>query len=264
MVNLFANSHIVVSLFESLPKDKVQLLGTAEVSLFDRFLKNKNPKLSVNEVIPLVYTNAKLLQPGSDAPEIQLQISLSRPILSEGKESGSMVSFTVQDVYPVPEEWSLKEGSDKDLNSNIFTYNLEFSLPGDSQNSQRKITINNGLLVPCESVKVLESPVTMTEPESSNVSSTKATDASTALDSKKVSWAYTYHVFMSSETFEKLREKAQRHEPLDLEFSRSVNPKFATAVDSSAQKYRAIAHVDLSPLLFPGVLGVFGITARSK
>jgi len=253
-----------VSLFESLPKDKIQLLGTAEVSLFDRFLKKKSANLSMNEVIPLVYTNTKILQPGSESPEIRLQISLSRPILSENGESGSIVSFSVYDIYPVPEEWSLKEGNEKDLNSNIFTYNLEFCLPGDTPNSQRKITINNGLLIPCEAVKVLEVPKTINEPESSNVVSAKPTDSSTGLESKKVLWAYTYHVFMSPKTFEKLREMAKRREPLDLEFSRSVNPKFPTAVDSLAQKYKAIAHVDLSPLLFPGVLGVIGIISRFK
>ena len=29
-------------------------------------------------------------------------------------------------------------------------------------------------------------------------------------------------------------------------------------MDSSVQKYKAIAHVDLSPLLFPGVYGLHG------
>lgn len=206
-----------MSLFESLPKDKTLLLGTVEVALFDRFLKTKNSKLSITEVFPVVYLNNKLLVTGSDTPEIQLQITLSRPIISESEESGSMISFTIQDVYPVPEEWSLKEGNDKDLNSNIYTYNLEFSLPGEMQTSHRKITINNGLLVPCETVKTLETPKIISEHESSNTVSTKSADNSAASDSKKVLWAYTYHVFMSSESIKKLKEKAQRKEPLDLE-----------------------------------------------
>ena len=194
------------------------LLGTVEISLFDRFLKPKTKNLSIKDVFPVIYTNNKLLHPGTEVPEMELQISISRPILSEPEQSGSIVSFTIQEVYPVPEEWTLKEGSDKDLNSNIYCYNLEFNLPIDAQNSQRKITINNGLLVPCEALKISDTPKTISEPEAANYTVlSKSTDSSITLDSKKVLWAYTYHVFMSSQSIQKLKEKAKKKETLDLE-----------------------------------------------
>ena len=119
-MDLFANSHILISVFESFPKDKTALLGTVEIPLFDRFIRPKNSILSFKEVFPIIYSNSKLLTPGGDIPEMEIHVSLSRSILSESEKLGSLISFTVQDVYPVPEEWSLKEGNEKDLSSSKY------------------------------------------------------------------------------------------------------------------------------------------------
>ena len=124
LVDLFANAKVSVSLFESLPKDKTSVLGVGEMSLFSKFYKPKNKDvLSFKEDIPIVYSNQKLLQPMSaeGGPEFEIEVSLSRPLLSEQElAGGTFISFRIEDVFPVPEDWTLKEGNEKDPNSSVF------------------------------------------------------------------------------------------------------------------------------------------------
>lgn len=105
-------------------------LGVAEIPLFHRFLqpKDKEVKLSFKDSFPIVYANQKLLQPASDAiPEIEIEVSISHPLLTESDlQGGSFASIRVEDVFPVPDEWTLKEGNEKDLNSSkiLLRYNV--------------------------------------------------------------------------------------------------------------------------------------------
>lgn len=149
---------MIITLFESLPKDKTQSLGVAEIPLYDPFiksLKEKSPILSDTKTVRVVYSNLKLLI--NDAvPEIEVMISLSSPLISEPElETGSFALFKVVDVASLPEEFSLKDGTEKDPNSSkssmlnrkmnsrlkshqqtctltilIFTYQLKVSLRG--------------------------------------------------------------------------------------------------------------------------------------
>ena len=117
LIDLFANGRVSFSVFESLPKDKTNLLGVAEINLYSKFLKpTQEPKLSIRETLPVVYANTKLLGTGTETPEIDIQISISRPF---DLESGVFASLRVEDVFPVPDEWTLKDGTEKDLNSSM-------------------------------------------------------------------------------------------------------------------------------------------------
>ena len=71
-----------------------------------------------------MYLNPKLLPPPSkegdpsNAPEITIEASISNPLIApEIVEAGNFISFKLLDMYPVPEDWTLKEGTEKDLNS---------------------------------------------------------------------------------------------------------------------------------------------------
>jgi hypothetical protein len=237
LIDLFGNSCLTLTLFESLPKDKTASLGVAEISLFSKFFKPKeSQKLFYKETIPIVYGNTKLLQPSneSNVPEFEVEISLSRPFLTEQElAEGCFASFLIQDVYPVPEEWTLKEANEKDLNSSkfsllfcmkhlflffnpsidLFTYNVDFCVPGEGQ-VQRKISVHNGILSLGEVIHTNDFSKTISEGET-QLAHSKSNDV--VAEAKKVNWSYTHHVFLSGITLKKLREKAQKKEYLDLE-----------------------------------------------
>jgi hypothetical protein len=120
-IDLFANSSVTVSLYESLPKDKSLLLGTAELSLFNAFLKGNNEAVVCKQSIPFIYTNPKLL--GDVQPEIDVEITISKPIIPLSDQAlGSFVTLRFEDLFPIPEEWTLKEPNEKDLNSSKTDY----------------------------------------------------------------------------------------------------------------------------------------------
>ncbi|KAJ1542222.1 hypothetical protein HK405_010123 [Cladochytrium tenue] len=135
LVDLFLNKKVVFTLIESLPKDKTQVLGTAEVRL-SPFVKcaTKDPQsdAATNALLPALsrkenavfsYLNPRLLPPPSKdgeqlLPELAVEVSISNPLIRpEAIEAGNFITFSPEDFLPVPDEWTTKEGTEKDLNS---------------------------------------------------------------------------------------------------------------------------------------------------
>ncbi|KAI9339399.1 hypothetical protein BDR26DRAFT_837865 [Obelidium mucronatum] len=170
LIDIIANKKLSVTLIESLPKEKTQVLGTTEISL-SSFVKYpprdpnappttpyQLPSLSVKETTSFAYLNPKLLPPPpkegdpNNQPEITVEVSLSAPLLApEVVEQGNFMYIKLEDLYPVPDEWSLKEGNEKDLNSNIYSYSISFMVPAESV-PERLVTIPAGSLMHCEAV----------------------------------------------------------------------------------------------------------------
>lgn len=111
-----------MSVFESLPKEKTQLLGTSEISLFRHLIKvSKDAPITQNlvyhDIVPVTFLNPKSLPPDIK-PELEFEITLSRPLFSSNDiENANFMYLKLDDMYPCPEEWNLKEGNEKDLNS---------------------------------------------------------------------------------------------------------------------------------------------------
>lgn len=134
LVDVFANKTISFGLHEALPKDKNAPLGSAEISLFQPFLAyfqrddldTPVPEcpLSISRKITINYINPKNLTSNQESPSITVEISLSRPLLSSSLLSNSVfMSIITEDIRPIPEEWSLRDGSEKDVNSSNFLLN---------------------------------------------------------------------------------------------------------------------------------------------
>jgi hypothetical protein len=128
LIEIFANKQITFTVIESFPKEKTSILGVAEVSLYRAFLLYFVPKLgedsipecplSFQQVLPIAYSNPKMLTQNQEAPCISIQVSLNRPIIPVSKlRGGIFASLNLDDLYPVPEDWSLREGNEKDINS---------------------------------------------------------------------------------------------------------------------------------------------------
>ena len=66
---------------------------------------------------------------GAPVPELEIEITLSRPLLrSEDLENGNILTIKIDDMWNVPEDWSVKEGTERDLSSSntIYSINLVY------------------------------------------------------------------------------------------------------------------------------------------
>jgi hypothetical protein len=89
------------------------------------------PAKKVVKHLALQYLNPKLLQSvaqkGVEAvddvvPELEVELSISDLLLPTlVVDEGNFITIRLDDVLPVPEEWSLREGSEKDLNTSLFS-----------------------------------------------------------------------------------------------------------------------------------------------
>ncbi|KAJ3056144.1 Cilia- and flagella-associated protein 70 [Rhizophlyctis rosea] len=136
--------------------------------------------LSFRQTVPITYLNPRLLAPGKNEvedpnkiPEFEVEVSISEPLIPpEVVEQGNFITLKVEDVVPVPDEWSLKEGMEKDLNSSahsfwlyellglselttfrpldIFQYTLNMLVPS-STTPERLVQVTNGTLTNSDS-----------------------------------------------------------------------------------------------------------------
>ncbi|KAI8838398.1 hypothetical protein BC829DRAFT_447402 [Chytridium lagenaria] len=291
LVDTFSNKRVTFTLIESLPKEKTQILGTSEVSLGPVFLKYQPrdpsgppeaplipPPLSFKESLPITYLNPR--RGVHNQPEIMFEAMLSKPLLApEVVENGNFLTIRLEDVFPVPDEWTLKEGTEKDLNSNIYTYNINLLIPSEAT-FERHILIPSGLLTTCE-VPITPHPRchpiylskppdasptnsidVSIDPKPDSIPQTPATSdkaAEVPMQSfKKVTWGGAWTVWLPPESVGRLREKILAKQMLEIEFSREFQPKFAHLVDSNPGKYRGKALLDAACLLFPRVIGMKG------
>jgi hypothetical protein len=134
------NRKMQFSVIEQLPKEKTQLLGTAELALYPHFFRpapqpagsdaqkapaaGSPPTMPPNTVlrqwVPLLAPGATG-KPGDAGPEVEVEIQLSRPVFSaDTLESGNIMTLKIEDMVNLPDDWTLKEGNDKDPQSSMF------------------------------------------------------------------------------------------------------------------------------------------------
>ncbi|TPX37150.1 hypothetical protein SmJEL517_g01059 [Synchytrium microbalum] len=283
LIDIFANRKLVLTLIESLPKEKTAVLATAEVSLGARFLKYpprldsapsdaplSSPELSFVETITWTYVTPKMVA-GSDAPLVDIELSLSKCLVSPADwEAGNLVAFTIADMAPVPDEWTTKEGSDRDPNSNIYTYTVNLVLSGQA-GEERAISFPGGILLNSDSPSAMELPIgsqPMYTTKSSSPTDGKPADEKPALEvarnpvpSKRVEWSSLVtqkYIWVNKNFMARLRERIQSRRPIELEMIRELQPKFAGVADSQSVKYKGRVNIDCTPLLFPRVIGFKG------
>ncbi|KAJ3101698.1 Cilia- and flagella-associated protein 70 [Phlyctochytrium planicorne] len=311
LIDTVANKKVTFTLIESLPKEKTQVLGTADICLGSVFLKYPQrdttapadvplspPPLSFKDSVSITYLNSRLL-PGaskdgepSNLPELFFEASLSKPLIPpEVVENGNFITFKLDDLFPVPDEWTLKEGTEKDLNSNIYTYNLNLLVPAETS-LERMVSIGGGSLTTSEVPILTESPTfgavpiylakppdasgaangadgTLAEP-GSKLDGTAPQTPGAASDKaptnveaptqtfKKVAWNNAYTVWFPPESVVRLREKIMSKQLIEIEFAREFQPRFSHLVDSNSGKYRGKACIDAACLLYPRVIGLKG------
>jgi len=109
--------------------------GNEKVNAVDEIDLNDTPSLikshdissylTITKTVPINYLNPRLIPAntkGDDEltklPEFTVEVTISNFLIDpEVIEHGNFINLHINELYPVPEEWSLKEGTEKDLNS---------------------------------------------------------------------------------------------------------------------------------------------------
>ncbi len=85
--------------------------------------------LTITKTAQINYVNPRLLPAtkGDDdlakLPEFTVEVTISNFLIDpEFIEHGNFINLHLNELYPVPDEWSLKEGTEKDLNSSNYQY----------------------------------------------------------------------------------------------------------------------------------------------
>lgn len=290
-IDMLANKKLLITVIESLPKEKTSVLGTCETGLYYSFLKkvvapnDGHSNLSSTFSIPMNSLNQKSLKEVDEIskgyPELEVEVSIDTPLLTrEESDDGMFLILKVDDLWPTPDEWTLKEGSEKDINSNIFGYTLKINLPRE-KGRDRNVTIQNGLLVATENIANNETgtpqAVMMPKDDPNTQGLYKAghkgakkdsslIDESLAgtgqdlapLNNRKVIWGATHIAWLSPSAVKLWREQARGQIPMVVHFNRELLPRFAHVMDTAEQKYKGNLKIDLSTLLFPRVTGIKG------
>jgi hypothetical protein len=129
------NHPLNFSLVELLPKDKTLTIGIASVNIGEYFIpwKNIDPVSDAQQIsIPTQLSDTIILYPedgkkeaDKQYPELKIQVNVSRPVLTQkAMNSGRFISILMKHMLPVPDEWSLKEPVEKDLNSSKRLLNI--------------------------------------------------------------------------------------------------------------------------------------------
>ncbi|KAL7747637.1 hypothetical protein RI367_006926 [Sorochytrium milnesiophthora] len=257
LVDTFLNAKITVTLIEQLPKDKQLILGTAELPVGQFFFQTTPLSEATTQplntygaaTIPIVYANSKMLVDtaasnqkllSSDnttglVPDLDVEVMLDRPLIEESElAQGNFLTIRPWELLPVPEEWSHKDAVEKDLNSNLYYYTLNFNIPA-SLDQDRPVSIYFGQLIgPNETL-----PGDTTPPQEQ------------AVAQKRVRWPTGRKFWMSPGALKALREHSVEKQGIDAELVRVFQPKYAHLTDSNASRYRGRFSIDVSNLLYP-------------
>jgi hypothetical protein len=126
LIDMFITKKLVITVIEMLPKEKTAVLGTCELSLYAPFVSTYGRDIELKKTLNIMAVAGKGGQSEQLSSTVEVEVSLSNPLLPvEVMEAGNLMTITVDEMIPVPEEWMLKEGTEKDLNSSKY-YSLTF------------------------------------------------------------------------------------------------------------------------------------------
>ncbi|KAI9218118.1 hypothetical protein BC828DRAFT_407885 [Blastocladiella britannica] len=241
LLDTILNVPVIFTLHEVLPKDKSAVLGSAELDLGPMLLSMAPTasNLGGSATVPIEYLAPKML--GADEasmvkPVLELEVSLNRPAVEDYVlETSNVLELTPADMSPVPDEWNVKEQNEKDVNSNIYHYSLNLTLPV-SPTVDRVVHVPYGVLA---------------------MAATNATDGNplaasgSGLMIKRISWSRPFRTLLTAPALKKLRERILSKTLLEVDVVRVPQQKYVGVVDPLASRYKGKCNLDLSSLLLP-------------
>ena len=271
---------VVVTFTEILPKDKkakeekTNILGQCCVDLLP-LLKGENSFTVVELIHPV--TTPTLIEPvNQPAPEVEIEISTSKPLFTEEiLESSNLLTFCVESVFSLPDAWN--------QNGNSYLYSACLPIPTDNEEIDTKLLIPKGVyrvggekeiseqrkwsFVPSASGCCLYMPDTAIcqssyEDEDGDLKNAEDEEFRHEAESLKsrITWNSEGRCFMFPEAINSLQHKiAQfRYWPLEIIRTSIGNIKVKGKEEEPVLSYHGIVYVDLAPLLYPGVSKIRG------
>lgn len=75
---------------------------------------------------------------------------------------------------------------------------------------------------------------------------------------KVVKWSQKHIIWLNPSAVKKLQELGHKHQLMDIEFSRYLQPKFSSATDTLSSKLRARTSLDVGLAMYPNIIGIRG------
>ncbi|RKO97760.1 hypothetical protein CXG81DRAFT_17768 [Caulochytrium protostelioides] len=193
---------------------------------------------------------------------------------------GFLLKLALGDIWSVPDEWSLRDAVEKDLQTNIFEYRVAMQIPLSDKDT-RMVQLPVGTLVPHDPAKDDEAPskVKLTPLWAPKNAGRAPVDTSRLMErlnaptgppppppSKRVAFHAAHYVWLSKETLQYLSRLHDKKIPMLFQFSREVSPRWQGNMTEhelalAAAPWSALMTLDLRYLVSPCARGVKGTLA---
>lgn len=275
---------VTVTVIEVLPKDKkgkeekTNVLGQSCIDLLP--LLHGETKFSIIQCVhpvtpPAEVTTEHIL------PEIEVQVSVSQPLLTETQLNNSnLLSVHADSAYSVPEAWQIQMAQQ-------FNYTASLPIPLSNEKENTIVLPNGTLRAPGEK-EISNQRKWSAAPSASgsclfiadsNIEEVPFEDEDGDLRDKEdvafrheavneknhVTWNAERRCFLSAEAAESLQNKIAQNRFWPVEIMRTPVQQVTKAKGKQASleedipiSYHGVAYVNMAPLLYPGVKRIRG------
>lgn len=243
----------------------------------------------VNRTIALQYVNPKLI-PNNEEASVDVTLSFTEPLLTATDiKQGNFIQVIPEDFEGLPEEWSTKDGVEKDLNSNLYGYNLHVYLPRpvNSTVPDQPYILERGILTdPSKLPKSGSTASIASRPGKASQASlmdiappqplpglgntalpkTLSAQSNFGLDTivgrsvaqKSLRWRQPLRVWATKDQIDRWRAQIQKKQTLAVELHRVLLPQFSH-LEHTAPKARGKLKVDWTRWIFPKITEISGV-----
>ncbi|XP_032222365.2 cilia- and flagella-associated protein 70 [Nematostella vectensis] len=285
-LDTIAHKPIIITIIEVLPKDKkgkeekTNVLGQSCIDLLP--LLQGESKFSTIQPIHSVSQSTTTTDSSMESilPEVEVQVSVAQPLLSEPQLAESnLLSIRVDSAYSIPEAWQPGQPF-------LYTISLPVPLTATRENpavlpsgllrtpqekeptNQRKwcaVPSASGTCIYIPDSVIEERPIPEDEDGELRDKEDVTFRTEAMQEKNRVTWNAERRCFLNAEAAESLQTKIAQNRVWPVEIMRTPFPQATkargkqTAVDEDvAVSFHGVAYVNMAPLLYPGVNRIHG------
>ncbi|XP_022809680.1 cilia- and flagella-associated protein 70-like [Stylophora pistillata] len=276
---------VIVTVVEVLPKDKkgkeekINILGHSCIDLLP--LLHGETKFSVMQCVHPVTVPNEPATTEHVLPEIEVQVSVAQPLLTETQlHNSNLLSVHVDSAFSVPDSWQIQVAQQ-------FNHTVSLPIPISAE-KENTVVISNGLLRAPGEREIATQRRWSAAPSASgsclyitdsNIETLPFEDEDGDLRDREdiafrqeavneknhVTWNAERRCFLSAEAAESLQNKVaqNRYWPLEIMRTPIQQATKAKGKQSSLEEeipisFHGVAYVNMAPLLYPGVKRIRG------
>lgn len=276
---------VTVTVIEVLPKDKkgkeekINVLGQSCVDMLP--LLHGETKFSVVQFVHPVTLPAETATTEHILPEIEVQVSVSQPLLTETQLNNSnLLSVHVDSAFSVPEAWQIQMAQQ-------FNYTASLPIPLSTEKENTIVLPNGTLRSPGEKeisnqrkwsaapsasgscLYIADSVIEEVPFEDEDGDLRDKEDVAfrheAVTEKNHVTWNAERRCFLSAEAAESLQNKIAQNRYWPVEIMRTPVQQVTKAKGKQGSleedipiSYHGVAYVNMAPLLYPGVKRIRG------